>query len=118
MKIFLTGFLLASSGLAQEPAAMSDAVQRGLGLLEKTSPQFIKRGGCNSCHNQLLPAATQAMARYRAINVSKAFAQLPVASRQEPSARIPQLITTLPSISYCTHHYHHPSLPLTSSSTI
>jgi hypothetical protein len=94
MKIFLTGLLLAGLGLAQEPAALRDAVQRGLGLLEKTSPQFIKRGGCNSCHNQFLPAAAQAMARERGIAVGKEFAQLPVEAREEPADRIAELIAT------------------------
>jgi len=94
MKIFLTGLLLAGLGLAQEPAALRDAVQRGLGLLEKTSPQFIKRGGCNSCHNQFLPAAAQAMARERGIAVGKDFAQLPVEAREEPADRIAELIAT------------------------
>jgi hypothetical protein len=94
MKIFQTGLLLAGLGLAQEPAAMRDAVQRGLGLLEKTSPQFIKRGGCNSCHNQFLPAAAQAMARERGIAVGREFAQLPVEAREEPADRIAELIAT------------------------
>jgi hypothetical protein len=94
MKIFLTGLLLAGLGMAQEPAALRDAVQRGLGLLEKTSPQFIKRGGCNSCHNQFLPAAAQAMARDRGIAVGKDFAQLPVEAREEPADRIAELIAT------------------------
>jgi len=94
MKIFLTGLLLAGLGMAQEPAALRDAVQRGLGLLEKTSPQFIKRGGCNSCHNQFLPAAAQAMARERGIAVGKEFAQLPVEAREEPADRIAELIAT------------------------
>lgn len=94
MKIFLTGLLLAGLGSAQEPAALRDAVQRGLGLLEKTSPQFIKRGGCNSCHNQFLPAAAQAIARERGIAVGKDFAQLPVEAREEPADRIAELIAT------------------------
>jgi hypothetical protein len=94
MKSFLTGLLLAGLGLAQDPAALRDAVQRGLGLLEKTSPQFIKRGGCNSCHNQFLPAAAQAMARERGIAVGKEFAQLPVEAREEPADRIAELIAT------------------------
>jgi len=94
MKIFLTGLLLTGLGMAQDPAALRDAVQRGLGLLEKTSPQFIKRGGCNSCHNQFLPAAAQAMARERGIAVGKEFAQLPVEAREEPADRIAELIAT------------------------
>jgi hypothetical protein len=42
------------------PATLRAAAQKGLALLEKTSPTFIKKGGCNSCHNQMLPAAAQA----------------------------------------------------------
>jgi hypothetical protein len=94
MKIFLTGFVLAGLAPAQEPAALRDAVQRGLGLLEQTSPQFIKRGGCNSCHNQFLPAAAQAIARERGIPVGKEFAQLSVEAREEPADRIAELIAT------------------------
>ncbi len=90
--LFLTG--LAFGAEAPSPAALRDAVQRGLGLLEKTSPQFIKRGGCNSCHNQFLPAAAHAMARERGIPVGKEFAQLPVEAREEPPDRLAELIAT------------------------
>ncbi|HET9370559.1 MAG TPA: prenyltransferase/squalene oxidase repeat-containing protein [Vicinamibacterales bacterium] len=57
--------------------ALSRAVERGLDLLIKTSPTFIKKGGCNSCHNQMLPAAAQAFARSRGIVSEPAVAQLP-----------------------------------------
>lgn len=97
MKRLLIGFLLGGLALAAEApktAAVRDAVERGLGLLEKTSPQFIKRGGCNSCHNQFLPAAAQAIARERGITVGKEFAQLPVEAREEPPDRLAELIAT------------------------
>jgi Prenyltransferase and squalene oxidase repeat len=97
MRRFLTGFLLTGLAIAAEApqaAVLRDAVERGLGLLEKTSPQFIKRGGCNSCHNQFLPAAAQAMARERGIAVGKEFAQLSVEAREEPPDRIAELIAT------------------------
>src|SRR5215467_6422018 len=97
MKRLLTSFLLAGAAFgaeAPDPAALRDSVKRGLALLEKTSPQFIKRGGCNSCHNQFLPAAAQAMARDRGIPVGKEFAQLPVEAREEPADRLAELIAT------------------------
>ena len=41
--------------------ALRNAAEKGLDLLVKTSPTFIKKGGCNSCHAQILPAAAQAV---------------------------------------------------------
>jgi hypothetical protein len=52
------------------------AAQKSLDLLVKTSPTFIKKGGCNSCHNQMLPAAAQAFARGRGIDVGEPIEQL------------------------------------------
>src|SRR4051794_9234859 len=52
------------------------AAQKGLTLLVKTSPTFIKKGGCNSCHNQMLPAAAQGFARQRGIAAGEPIAQL------------------------------------------
>lgn len=90
--IFASGLCVGAELAAPDPAALRDAVQRGLGLLEKTSPQFIKRGGCNSCHNQFLPAAAQAMARERGIPVGKDFAQLPPEAQEIPAERIVELM--------------------------
>ena len=59
------------------PAALRAAVKKGLDLLEKTSPTFVKKGGCNSCHNQMLPAAAQAFARGRGIATGESIVQLP-----------------------------------------
>src|SRR5947207_14019285 len=58
-------------------ATLRAAAQKGLVPLEKTSPTFIKKGGCNSCHNQMLPAAAQAFARRRGIPTGETIAQLP-----------------------------------------
>jgi hypothetical protein len=52
------------------------AAQKGLDLLVKTSPAFIQKGGCNSCHNQMLPAAAQSFARSRGIDVGEPIVQL------------------------------------------
>jgi len=59
------------------PAALRTAAQKGLELLVKTSPTFLKKGGCNSCHNQMLPAAAQAFARERGIPMGETIAQVP-----------------------------------------
>jgi hypothetical protein len=68
--------LPARSGELSE-AALRSAVQKGLNLLENTSGTFIKKGGCNSCHNQMIPAAAQAFARERGIAVGETIEQLP-----------------------------------------
>jgi hypothetical protein len=59
------------------PATLRAAAQKALDLLEKTSPTFIKKGGCNSCHAQMLPAAAQAFAHSRGIPTGETLAQLP-----------------------------------------
>jgi hypothetical protein len=53
------------------------AAEKGLDLLVKTSPTFISKGGCNSCHNQALPAAAQAFVRGKGLGVGEPIAQLP-----------------------------------------
>src|SRR3977135_3835913 len=63
------GFAGAADDLS--PAALRAAAQKGLDLLEKTSPTFVKKGGCNSCHSQMLPAAAQAFARTRGISTGE-----------------------------------------------
>lgn len=83
---------VAFTGLAcGGDAGLREAVRKGLGLLEETSPRFIKRGGCNSCHNQFLPAAAQAMARERGIAVGKHFEQLSHEVQENPPERILEL---------------------------
>ena len=78
--ILLAFSLLGPAVVANDdasPAALKTAVKRGLDLLEKTSPTFVKKGGCNSCHNQMLPAAAQAFARGRGIATGESIMQLP-----------------------------------------
>jgi hypothetical protein len=74
---------------ADVPAAtLRAAAQKGLALLEKTSPTFIKKGGCNSCHNQMLPAAAQAFARRHGITTGDPVAQLPSELSEATTERI------------------------------
>src|SRR5688572_26364726 len=58
-------------------SSLRSAAQKGLELLQTTSPTFIKKGGCNSCHNQMLAAAAQAFAREHGIATGETIAQLP-----------------------------------------
>jgi hypothetical protein len=84
--------LVAARGAAraEEPVAadaLRTATQKALDLLVKTSPTFIKTGGCNSCHNQMLPAAAQAFARKRGIAVGEPLQQLPSAVSEATTER-------------------------------
>src|SRR5262245_25067108 len=65
------------AGAETVPAdTLRTAATKSLVLLEKTSATFIKKGGCNSCHNQMLPAAAQAFARSRGVPTGEPIAQL------------------------------------------
>jgi hypothetical protein len=84
LSLTLAALLLISASIARaakeetfSAEALRQAAARGLNLLVKTSPTFIKKGGCNSCHNQMLPVAAQAFARTRGIVSEPAVALLP-----------------------------------------
>ena len=88
--ILLTFSLLGPAVVANDepsPAALKTAVTKGLDLLEKTSPTFVKKGGCNSCHNQMLPAAAQAFARSRGIATGDTIRQLPPEASEATAER-------------------------------
>jgi ankyrin repeat protein len=77
-------------GTAAEPAAggpersIAAAVQPALALLERQSHNFIRIGGCNSCHGQDLPSAAAAFARDRGLPAPKLIPQLP--AHQQPNS--------------------------------
>ena len=75
LSILAAGPVSAADDVSQ--AALRTAAQKGLDLLIKTSPTFIRKGGCNSCHAQMLPSAAQAFARERGIAVGSTLEQLP-----------------------------------------
>jgi hypothetical protein len=82
LSLTLAAMLLAGATITRADEtfsadALRRAAERGLDLLVKTSPTFIKKGGCNSCHNQMLPVAAQAFARTRGIVSEPAVALLP-----------------------------------------
>lgn len=52
-----------------------DAAERGLALLQQTSPSFFKEGGCASCHSHNLLGMAAAAAKRHGLNVNWAAAQ-------------------------------------------
>ena len=82
-----------SGGVAAIPEvagnrSVEEAVEAGIALLEMQSSRFIKRGGCNSCHSQMLPAAAAGLAHERGINVPKTITQIPPEVLERSSERI------------------------------
>ena len=65
---------------AHKPAArrsIADAVERALAMVEKQSFNFIRTGGCNSCHSQDLPSAVNGYAKTRGLRTPREIPQLP-----------------------------------------
>lgn len=69
MKRTMTAVTLAAASWcsAAEIPAVRSAVTRAFTPLGQQSPNFVRIGGCNSCHNQDLPVFAQAVARERGI---------------------------------------------------
>lgn len=64
---------------SSEDRSIPESVTKALGLLEKQSHNFIRIGGCISCHNQNLPSAALALAKERGIPGPKI---IPILSRE------------------------------------
>jgi ankyrin repeat protein len=71
----------------------SSAITAALDQLEKQSPTFVKRGGCNSCHNQNLPSAAIALARQRHIAAPKSFVKVSNEMREVSADRVMDFTT-------------------------
>jgi len=69
------------------PYTIPVAVERAGNLLEQQSHNFIRIGGCNSCHAQDLTSAAASLARDRGLNAPKGIAQLPESMRGVGPAR-------------------------------
>jgi Squalene-hopene cyclase C-terminal domain len=89
----VTPLALAADATIADSASLKTAVQKGLGLLVKTSPHFIKRGGCNSCHNQFLPAMAQVVARDHGIDPGPDIAQMSEILGEFTGERLNELIS-------------------------
>lgn len=72
---------------------VADAVKPALALLEMQSNNFIRIGGCNSCHAQDLPSAAAALARDRGLPAPAAIPQLPAHMHPNTAERLMDLNT-------------------------
>jgi hypothetical protein len=82
---------IASHSAVNRPVA--EAVQLALSQVEKQSPTFLKRSGCNSCHNQYLPSAATVLARERGLPVAKSLAEVSLEMREVSPERVMDLDT-------------------------
>ena len=87
----LPGVTPASDGSGRE-RSIAAAVKPALLLLEKQSHNFIRIGGCNSCHAQDLPSAAAAIARDRGLPAPKLIPQLPQSMHTLNPSRIMDLV--------------------------
>ncbi len=88
-----SGGVAAARSHSSEDWSVSDAVQRALSQLEKQSPTFVKRSGCNSCHNQYLPSVALVLARERGLPVAKKIAEVSLEMRETSPERVMDLDT-------------------------
>lgn len=88
----LPGVVPAPEGGVRE-RSIADAVPPALALLERQSHNFIRIGGCNSCHAQDLPSAAAALARDRGLPAPKLIPQLPQHMHATNAERIMDLNT-------------------------
>lgn len=86
------GVAAAPDGSGKE-RAIAGAVKPALELLEKQSHNFIRIGGCNSCHAQDLPSAAAALARDRGLPAPKEIPQLPPHMHPNNPERLMDLAT-------------------------
>lgn len=82
------GGVAAAPEGANRERLVPEAVQKALALLEKQSHNFIRIGGCNSCHAQDLPSVAAAVARDRGLPAPKTVSQLPEAMNGNTPERL------------------------------
>ncbi len=73
-----SGGVAVNVALSSGEQSIPGAVKKAIALLERQSPQFVRKGGCNSCHNQYLPSAAVALARERGIPAPRELTQIPL----------------------------------------
>lgn len=83
-----SGGVIAMAVNQSSDANIPAAIQRAAALLEKQSPNFIKRGGCNSCHNQSLPSAALSLARQRGVTVPARLVEITPEMAERTAERV------------------------------
>lgn len=87
----LRGVAAAPDGSGQV-RSIADAVRPAFALLEKQSHNFIRIGGCNSCHAQDLPSAAAGIARDHGLPAPSVIPQLPQSMHTLNPSRIMELV--------------------------
>ena len=97
----MSGDITVDAPLSSGDQSIPEAVKKAIALLEMQSPQFVRKGGCNSCHNQYLPSAAVALARERGIPAPKELTQIPLELLERSPERTMNLAAFSPnSIGY------------------
>jgi ankyrin repeat protein len=79
---------LEKASFSERKRTIAEAVAPALDLLAKQSHNFIRIGGCNSCHAEDLPSAAAAIARGRGLPAPKEIPQLPQSQHALNPARV------------------------------
>ena len=92
----------AAVAASHAPVARSvpDAVSAALGMMEKQSYNFIRIGGCNSCHSQDLPSAAAGYARSRGLPAPPEIPQLPESMRSSPERLMDLSVIAAPGVGW------------------
>ena len=76
--------VMPSHGPTGTVRAIPDAVEQALTMAEKQSYNFIRIGGCNSCHSQDLASAAVGFVRSRGLRAPREIPQLPQSMMPSP----------------------------------
>ncbi|HET9469413.1 MAG TPA: ankyrin repeat domain-containing protein [Vicinamibacterales bacterium] len=89
------------------------AIERALPLLEKQSHNFIRIGGCNSCHAQDLVSAAAAIARDKGLAAPREIAQLPQSMMPSPERLMDFNVVAVPGVAWELFDFGMNKLPKT-----
>lgn len=89
--------LMASHPQASTSRPVRDAVAQALSMVEKQSFNFIRIGGCNSCHSQDLASAALGFARSRGLPGPAQIPQLPQSMMPSPERLMDLSVVSAPS---------------------
>jgi ankyrin repeat protein len=91
---------MAAHGPQATARSIPDAVEQALRMTEKQSYNFIRIGGCNSCHSQDLPSAVAGFARRRGLRAPQEIPQLPQSMMPSPERLMDFSIVGAPSTAW------------------
>ena len=98
---------------ASRTVSPAKAIETALPLLEKQSHNFIRTGGCNSCHAQDLVSAAAAIARDRGIPAPREIPQLPQSMMPSPERIIDLNVVAVSGLAWELFDFGMNKLPAT-----